>query len=136
MPYEIRMGAENMRLDDVMKLLSQAYWANTRTRETVKKSLENSLCCGAFDVESGEQVSLARAVTDGATMYYLCDVVVDEKHRGQGLSKLMLDALLSDERLKNTYGLLLTSTAPWLYEKYGFKHIDRAMRCEAQKKEE
>lgn len=127
MPCIVKLGAENMRLDDVMSLLAQTYWASARTRETVQRSIDASLCCGAFDEESGRQLSFARVVTDGATMYYLCDVIVDENHRGQGLARMTLDALLSDERLRGLRGHLITRDAFGLYKKYGFERGDRLM---------
>ena len=67
----------------VFELFSKSYWAGERSLETIKKSIENSLCFGVYHV--GKQVGFARCVTDYATIYWLADVIIDERFRGQGL---------------------------------------------------
>ena len=42
-------GRELMQIDDIMKLLAQTHWACNRSRETVERSIENSLCFGILD---------------------------------------------------------------------------------------
>jgi GNAT superfamily N-acetyltransferase len=44
-------------------------------------------------------VGFARLVTDRATFAHLCDVFVLPDHRGRGLARRMVAALLADERL-------------------------------------
>ena len=126
----IKTGFDSMRLDDVMALFQQTYWANRRTRELVERSMRASLCYGAFDAESGTQIGFARVVTDGCTIYYLCDVIVDERYRGRGAARALLDTLTNDERIKGLRGLLFTRDAFGLYRKYGFECTERAMMCE------
>lgn len=40
-------------------------------------------------------IAFARLVTDGATMYYLCDVFVLDEYRGQGISKKLIDTIVN-----------------------------------------
>jgi hypothetical protein len=40
MDYRIVDGAENMRLEDIQRLLKMTYWADKRSPETVEKSVK------------------------------------------------------------------------------------------------
>jgi GNAT superfamily N-acetyltransferase len=63
-------------------------------------------------------------VTDKATFAYLADVYVLEEHRGKGLSKRMMEALLQLRELQGLRRMLLvTRDAQALYEKFGFKAL-------------
>ena len=47
-----------------------------------------------------------------------------EEYRGQGLSTRLMDAVMAHPNLQSLRRwILLTSTADWLYEKYGFVKI-------------
>jgi GNAT superfamily N-acetyltransferase len=103
----------------VQRLLQQTFWAKNRSSETIKKSLENSICFGAFC--DGKQVGFARVVTDKCTFAYLCDVIVDEEFRGHGISKQMMNRVMSHADLRQfRLFLLATKDAHGLYTKYGF----------------
>ncbi len=119
--YIIKTGKETMHLEDVKTLLEQSYWANTRDLETIKKSMDHSLCYGAFLKETDKQIGFARVITDYATTYYICDVIVDECHRGIGIGKAMLDAIHSNKEVSSLKGILATNDAHELYRKYGFQ---------------
>lgn len=96
----------------------------------IEKSIEGSLCYAFFDTESDQIVAFARVVTDFATMYYLCDVIVDNRHRGKGLGKMLVNQIAyEDERLKGLYGILLTSDAQELYLQYGFSEYQKSCMC-------
>ena len=68
--------------------LARSYWSPGIPLETVERAIVNSLCVAVFC--QGEQVALARVVTDRATFAYLADVYVLEEHRGRGLAKAMV----------------------------------------------
>ena len=97
-PVEQRHG-DYLITDDPARLdaravhayLTRSYWAEGIPLETVERSLQNSLCLGAYD-GAGNQVGLARFVTDFATFCYVCDVYVLESHRKCGLGKAMMRA--------------------------------------------
>jgi N-acetylglutamate synthase-like GNAT family acetyltransferase len=56
-------------------------------------------------------------------------VIVDEAHRGKGLSKWMLSEALSRPDLSTMRRLsLVTQDAHGVYEAFGFKRIDQAER--------
>jgi GNAT superfamily N-acetyltransferase len=121
--YVISWDPARIDLDAVEGLLRTTFWANERPRSVIEKSLENSITFGAFLGE--QQVALARVVTDYATFGWVCDVVVEDAHRGNGLSKAMMEAIMSHPELGCMRRFILaTNDAHSLYERYGFKRLD------------
>jgi len=114
---------KDFNVDELMALLKQTYWAAERPKELVEKSLQHSVNYGAFD-ESGRLIGFARVVTDFVSIYYVCDVIVNEGHRGLGIGKALVDAIVSDERLAHVGALLKTKDAHGLYGQYGFQDVD------------
>lgn len=125
--YSIITGREAFDVAALQPLYAQMYWANTRPAEIIEKSLDHSLLYG---VEmNGKIVAFSRWVTDYATYAYLCDVIVDEGHRGKGLAKWMLSEALSRPDLSTMRRLsLVTQDAHGVYEGFGFKPIEKAER--------
>ncbi|WP_237391659.1 GNAT family N-acetyltransferase [Paenibacillus dendrobii] len=116
-----------LQLDRIASLLHGSYWAKNRPADMIRSSIENSICFGLYDKEV--QIGFARVVTDLVTMYYLCDVIVDEAYRGRGLGKQLVASITSDSRLEHLHGILVTEDAHGLYEKFGFvRDPDRTLR--------
>lgn len=128
MEYRIVEGKENIKLEDVVRLLKTTYWASSRPAEKIEKSMDNSTCIGLY-VDGVEQlVGFARIISDHATTYYLCDVIIDEGYRHNGLGKALVSYIVSMPENSGLRGLLLTKDAHSLYGKYGYEIInDRAM---------
>jgi GNAT superfamily N-acetyltransferase len=79
--------------------------------------------CGAYDA-GGTQVGFARAVTDGATFAWICDVYVDRPARGQGLGRRMVALLRDDLRTRGVRRLILaTKDAHGVYAALGFSPV-------------
>lgn len=110
-----------MQISDIKVLFEQTYWAYMRDIETINKSIDNSLCYGAFLKESGKQIGFSRVITDYATTFYLCDVIVDEPYRGMGIGKALLDAIYDNNEVSSLRGILATRDAHEFYQKYGFQ---------------
>ena len=121
--YRFIKGRELMQIENIMELLSQTHWACNRSRETVEKSIENSLCFGILD-ESGKQVGFGRTVTDYATMFYVSDVVVDKNLQKHGLGRRFVEFIKSAPELEYLWGFLGTTKAKGFYEKCGFEKKD------------
>ena len=102
-----------------MDFKHSCYWANQRSKETIEKSIQNSISVGVYYKE--KMIGFARVVTDYATMYWLCDVIIDEGYRGNGLGKELVKFITELEELQGMFGILATRDAHGLYEKYGFK---------------
>lgn len=106
-------------LDVIHGFLTTAYWARGVPREVVARSMEHSLCFGAFD--EGRQVGFARVVSDHATFAYICDVFALESHRGHGVGKSLMAAIMSHPELQGLRRwTLFTRDAHGLYRQFGF----------------
>lgn len=119
--YYVKIGMENMQLESVKNLLEQTYWAKDRSIETIEKSMEHSICYGVFLSETNKQIGFARVLTDYATTYYICDVIVDVNYRGIGIGKKIMDTIEGNEEISCLRGILATKDAHELYRKYGFE---------------
>lgn len=121
MDYDVTMDAGRMDVDAVWGLLRGTYWSPEIRRDIVEKGMANSIVCGGFERATGKQVSFARVVTDRATFAWLCDVIVDEGHRGNGLSTRMVEMLLGHPDLQSLRRWCLgTRDAHGIYQRYGF----------------
>ncbi|MFW2488268.1 GNAT family N-acetyltransferase [Clostridium chromiireducens] len=116
-----------LQIDRICELLKMTYWASKRDKETILKSMENSVCYGAYydDV----QVGFARVITDYATNFYICDVIIDEKFQRKGLGKKLIKEICDDNSSKSLLGLLITEDAHKLYEKFGFEKDSTSFMC-------
>ena len=119
--YEFDDDKSRLQINEIHKMLSEAYWCKGVPTATVQSAIDGSICIGVYHIQ-GEQVGFARVVTDGATFAWICDVIVNDKHRGQGLSKAMMDRILKHPALQGLRRICLaTKDAHKLYEKFGFK---------------
>jgi Methylase of polypeptide chain release factors len=116
--YFISNDKSLLSIDRIHMLLSQSYWANTRTKDKIELSIKNSICYGVYYRDI--QVGFARVVTDFSTMYWLCDVIIDEEHRGKGLGKKLVGAISNATELIGLRGILRTRDAHGLYEQHGY----------------
>jgi GNAT superfamily N-acetyltransferase len=99
-------------------LSESSYWAQGRSRATQDAAVAHSLCFGLYQGET--QVGFARVVTDYATFGWLCDVFVDEAHRGRGLGKWLIESIVAHPQLHSIRRLMLaTRDAHELYRHYG-----------------
>ena len=119
MDYRIVEGTEQIGVDEAERLLKMTYWANHRSTETIEKSMRNSSCYGIRSAD-GKLIGFARVVSDYATTWYLCDVIIDEAYRHQGLGKALVSHIASLPEYAGLRGILLTRDAHGLYEQYGF----------------
>ena len=125
--YELISGFEEMDMRSVHGVLASTYWSPNIPFDVVLRAARNSMCFGVRF--GGEQVAFARVVTDRATFAYLADVYVLEAHRGKGLAKRMLDAILGHPELQGLRRFLLaTRDAHDLYARYGFTPLAKPAR--------
>lgn len=114
-----------IQLAAVTEMLGKSYWAAKRSREIIKRSIENSLCFGVYDGQ--KQIGFARVITDYAIFAYLCDVIIDDAYKGKGIGKALMEYILGYDKLKDVSSWSLkTKDAHSLYEKYGFKALPDA----------
>jgi GNAT superfamily N-acetyltransferase len=130
----VTISTEKSLLDVTMihrYLSKESYWAKGIPRDLVERSIENALCFGAY--EDGKQIGFARVVTDCAVFAYIGDVFVLDSHRGRGVSKMIMSAIIAHPKLQGLRRWsLVTSDAHGLYRQFGFselanpeKHMER-----------
>jgi len=120
--YYISSNPDDIKLDDVCRLLWGVHWAANRPKKVIEKSINNSKCFSLFD--GHKQVGFARVITDHATFAYVSDVVIDGNYRGQKLGYWLITHILNHHefatiaqwRLKTTY-------AHKFYKRLGFKPL-------------
>lgn len=128
MNYEIVTGADKLDISEVMALLKQTYWADKRPAEQVRKSMEHSDCFGVYLEAENKLVGFARVITDWATTYYLCDVIIDPLYQGNGLGGALVSYIEHLPEYQGLRGMLITRDAHGLYEKFGYETLnDRFM---------
>lgn len=127
---EYIVSEESARLDveAVHAFLTRSYWSPGISRAIVERAIANSLCFGLY-APDGSQVGFARLVTDHATFAYLCDVYVLEAHRGLGLGKALVRAVMAHPATHGLRRILLaTRDAHDLYLQHGFVPLARPER--------
>ena len=126
--FVITKDKSRLPIDEVVRLLHTTYWVANRIEEQIRKAIDNSIVFVAYDVQTDKFVGIARVITDYATSYYICDVVVDDAYRGNGIGGKLVETVVSDDALASLRGILMTRDAHGLYERYGFKREpERAM---------
>lgn len=128
--YLITTDPERVDIAVVHGYLSrESYWAKNIPLDVVERSIDHSLC---FSIHKGDsQIGFARVTTDRATVAYLGDVFVLPEHRGQGLSKWLMECIIGHPELQGLRRwMLATADAHGLYAQSGFtpiKNPDRWM---------
>ena len=120
--FEISTDPARLDIGMIHDFLRTSYWAPDVPREIIEKSIQNSFCFGVY--YGPQQVAFARVITDFATMAYLSDLFVIPEFRAQGISKMLVKAIVDHPRLQGLRRwLLVTLDAQGLYTQFGFKPI-------------
>lgn len=105
-------------------LSNESGWSNGISIDKVKKSINNSLNFGIY--RDLKLIGYARVISDFSTIAYLGDIFILKEYRGLGLSKWLMETIMDHKHLQDLRRwILLTSTAEWLYEKYGFTKLPK-----------
>ena len=109
------------RIEDFLQ--NKSYWAKGRSSETIKRSINNSLCFGVYS-DQNEQVGFARVVSDFSVFAWIMDLFIVEEYRKIGLSKLLMKEIMGHPNLQGLqrWGLG-TNDAHSLYQKFGFRNL-------------
>ncbi len=119
---EIDCDPSRLDIDLIHRFLAASYWARDIPRSVVERSIAHSIVFGVYD--GGTQVGFARVISDHTTFAYLADVFIVDSHRGRGLSKQLMDAVMQHPELQGLRRwLLATRDAHGLYERSGFRAL-------------
>ncbi|MCD8475821.1 MAG: GNAT family N-acetyltransferase [Shewanella fodinae] len=121
--YQVSNDPARLDFATIHQFIASSYWAAGIPEAVLRKAMENSLCFGVYDGH-GQQVGFARVITDQATFAYLADVFILPPHRGLGLSKMLIQAVVNHPELQGLRRMMLaTRDAHSLYAQYGFTEV-------------
>jgi GNAT superfamily N-acetyltransferase len=125
--YTISTDRSRFDVEMIYSFLTHSYWAEGVPRDVVQRSIDNAMCFGVFDGD--RQIGFARVITDRATYAYIGDVFILESHRGRGLSKLLMKAIMEHADLQGLRRWsLVTTDAHSLYQQFGFTPLANPKR--------
>src|SRR3989337_2392252 len=91
--YQVNDDPARLDVDVVVDFLQTAYWSKHRSRETIERAIARSFAVGLY-APDGSQAGFARVVGDATTFAWLGDVFVLPEHRGRGLARFLVTAVL------------------------------------------
>lgn len=106
-----------------MGLYDRAWWGVGRGDTDVRMMLAGpSITYGLVDDEIGRLVGFARVLTDDVYLAVVLDVIVRPDRQGEGLGKLLLDAIVADVRLRDVRSIELVCQPELVafYQRWGF----------------
>lgn len=98
------------QLEAIHDYLSRSSWAPGIDAETVRISIQNSLCFALLD--RTKQIGFARLVTDYATFAYLCDVYVLNDYQKSGLGRWLIECCHAHPLMSRLRRIIQVGTDP------------------------
>jgi GNAT superfamily N-acetyltransferase len=126
----LREGTEGLTPARIATLYRRApLLRQTDSADRLRRAFENAQL--VLTAWQGERlVGLARVLTDGVQVSYLCDLAVEPDVQGAGIGKLLIDAVLA--RCAGTELVLRDSNlSTGFYEHLGFRRVENAWVREA-----
>ena len=122
--HVIREGIECVHFDRVHAWLSSSYWTPGIARERIEHASRHSALVLSVFAPDGAQIGFLRVVSDKARFAYLCDVWIDEAHRGKGLARIMVRHVMAHPDFATvTTWTLATKDAQSVYAPLGFRDV-------------
>ena len=119
--YEISDDPARIDRDKAWAYLStEAYWGRSRSRADFDHQMDIAWRVVGAYASDGSMAGFCRALSDGVGLAYIADVVVFEEHRGNGLGKRLVGAMIDEGPGAGFRWLLHTDDAHGLYEQFGF----------------
>ncbi len=122
MTYRVITDLDSKSTEQLQKLFECEWWTKARNTLSIQKMLQGSVSVGVHDFE-GNLVGFARVITDGVFKAIIADVIVTPDHRGKGIVKMLMDALLTHKALSGIedFELYCQPDLTELYRKWGFQ---------------
>lgn len=93
--------------------------------------MQNSSCYGLRLDDDKKLVGFARVISDYATTYYLCDVIIDTDYQHMGLGTALVSYIESLPEYTGLRGILITRDAHDLYRKFGYEVLKSRVMVKA-----
>ncbi len=106
-------------------LKKHAFWASKRKKNDLRQMLANSSVVISL-WQKKQIIGFGRATSDSIYRAVLWDVVVADELQGNGLGKIVVNALLEAPSLKKVERVyLMTTNSKDFYEQLGFKAFNK-----------
>ncbi len=131
----LTVSTDKSRLDikAIHAYLTKSYWAKGRTMEAIQKSIDHSICFGAY--LNNEQVGFGRVVSDQTIFAYMMDVFIFDEYQEKGYGKRLIQAIMSYEDLLDVENWFLrTMDAQGLYQQFDFEELKNPERSMIKRK--
>ena len=108
-------------LSQLQKLLEEnTFWAKDRNKKQICKMLSNSTVVVSV-WHQDQLIGFGRATSDLVFRAVLWDVVIDSKHQGLGMGKLIIEAILKNKNIRSVEKIyLMTTNSSEFYKQLGF----------------
>ena len=109
-------------LEKLQSLLNQnTFWARGRTKQQLGKMLSNSTVVVSL-WDQNQLIGFGRATSDLVFRAVLWDVVIAADRQGLGFGKLIIEAILTNKKIKSVERIyLMTTHGSEFYKQLGFK---------------
>lgn len=122
--YLLAEGIEHVDFARVHLWLASSYWTPGITRDRIEHAARHSALVLSAFAPDGSQAAFLRVVSDKARFAYLCDVWVDEPHRGHGLARRMVKHAMDHPDFASISTWTLgTKDAQQVYAGLGFRDV-------------
>jgi len=125
--YEVVHEVTGPHVADLTALLDAQWWCRGRSEVQVRTMLAASdAVAGVVETATGRLVGFARALSDGLFRAHVYDVAIAAGHRGRGLGRRVMEALLDHPAVAGTEVVhldCLTEVVPF-YTRLGFGGSD------------
>ena len=88
-------------VDQLMGLYANEFWCSSRRKADVLRMLENTSLVLGIATDNGELVGFARVQTDYVYQATVYDVIAHPDWRGRKIGKMLMDAIINHEQLRN-----------------------------------
>ena len=103
---------------------NNAQWAQNRSISDLRDCLSKSDVIVSLWIDK-KIVGFGRALSDGIFRSVLWDIVIDRNHQGNGYGKVIVNALLESQSIKNSKKIyLMTTNKKDFYTQLDFKEVN------------
>ena len=113
-------------LSQLQELLEEnTFWARGRNKQQICKMLAHSTVVVSL-WHHNQLIGFGRATSDLVFRAVLWDVVITADRQGLGLGKLIVEAILTNKKIKSVEKIyLMTTNCSEFYQQLGFKIINK-----------
>ena len=133
--YNIIPGTMDAQRDTpwICNELMNSEWGAKLTPVKIARAMEHSHNFGIYESTGGNLiiVGFARVVSDENLFSSICDFIITEPKRNQGLGKQLLEHILKSPAVKGTECILHTTHARAFYIKQGFTEFKQGVLLRA-----